>query len=78
MRDHIRIHPRQLTEMKRLIRLRVAQPNGSAVACRPDTAAKVSSGGLAILSPYLLQGLLWMQGFAFQAARRSRMVSKEY
>jgi carbonic anhydrase len=45
MKDPIRIHPRQLTEMKRLIRERIAPQNDPVMACKPDTAAKVSDGG---------------------------------
>jgi hypothetical protein len=41
MKDPIRIHPRQLQELKRLIGERIA-PKGSQVnECKPDTAAKV-------------------------------------
>jgi len=41
MKDPIRIHPRQLNEMKRLVAERIA-PKGSVVnECQPDTAAKV-------------------------------------
>jgi carbonic anhydrase len=47
MKDPVRIHPRQLTEMKRLIAERVAPPNDPVMACQPDTAAKVSTDGRA-------------------------------
>ena len=44
MKDPIRIHPRQLTELKRLIAERIA-PNDDSVKslrCKPDTAARVT------------------------------------
>ncbi|KAG7372545.1 Eukaryotic-type carbonic anhydrase [Nitzschia inconspicua] len=42
MKDPIRIHPRQLKELQRLMADRIA-PKGSAVnECQPDTAAKVT------------------------------------
>jgi hypothetical protein len=42
MKDPIRIHPRQLDELKRLLADRIA-PTGSAVnECENDTAAKVT------------------------------------
>jgi carbonic anhydrase len=45
LKDPIRIHKRQLEEMQRLLRARIA-PKGSQVnECLPDTAAKVSSTG---------------------------------
>jgi hypothetical protein len=45
LKDPIRIHPRQLEELKRLLAERIA-PKGSAVnECQPDTAAKVTNDG---------------------------------
>eukprot|EP00540_Astrosyne_radiata_P002829 CAMPEP_0116847598 /NCGR_PEP_ID=MMETSP0418-20121206/14523_1 /TAXON_ID=1158023 /ORGANISM="Astrosyne radiata, Strain 13vi08-1A" /LENGTH=103 /DNA_ID=CAMNT_0004479061 /DNA_START=112 /DNA_END=423 /DNA_ORIENTATION=- len=41
MKDPIRIHQRQLDEMQRLLRERIAPPSSRFHACRPDTAAKV-------------------------------------
>mmetsp|Transcript_43747 Transcript_43747/g.49025 ORF Transcript_43747/g.49025 Transcript_43747/m.49025 type:complete len:438 (-) Transcript_43747:237-1550(-) len=41
MKDPIRIHPRQLTELKRLLADRIAPLDDSVVPCQPDTAAKV-------------------------------------
>lgn len=39
MKDPIRIHRRQLTELQRLIKERIAPPEDPVMACRPDTAA---------------------------------------
>mmetsp|Transcript_3495 Transcript_3495/g.6582 ORF Transcript_3495/g.6582 Transcript_3495/m.6582 type:complete len:572 (+) Transcript_3495:230-1945(+) len=45
MKDPIRIHPRQLQELQRLIADRIS-PKGSLVSeCQPDTAAKVQRDG---------------------------------
>eukprot|EP00934_Nitzschia_sp_Nitz4_P000841 Nitzschia sp. Nitz4//scaffold115_size69933//22785//24554//NITZ4_005998-RA/size69933-processed-gene-0.55-mRNA-1//1//CDS//3329533487//841//frame0 len=41
MKDPIRIHPRQLKEMKRLLANRIQPIDGDVMACQPDTAAKV-------------------------------------
>jgi len=41
MKDPIRIHPRQLYELKRLLADRIAPIDDPVAACRPDTAAKV-------------------------------------
>jgi len=45
MKDPIRIHPRQLVEMQRLIKERIAPKNAPLMACQPDTAAKIMSDG---------------------------------
>lgn len=45
MKDPIRIHPRQLREMQRLIRERIAPKDDPVVACQRDTAAKIGSDG---------------------------------
>lgn len=42
MKDPVRIHPRQLWELKRLLADRIAPPNDPVNPCRPDTAAKVT------------------------------------
>ena len=42
MKDPIRIHPRQLVELRRLIAERIAPKDDPVMACSPDTAAKVS------------------------------------
>ena len=41
MKDPIRISKRQLSELHRLLRERIAPPNDPLVACQADTAAKV-------------------------------------
>lgn len=45
LKDPIRIHPRQLEELERLIRERIAPPDDPVNPCQPDTAAKVSEDG---------------------------------
>ena len=45
LKDPIRVHPRQVQEMKRLIRERIAPKDDPVMACQPDTAAKVRSDG---------------------------------
>ena len=45
MKDPIRIHPRQLDELKRLQRDRIAPLGDPVAACQPDTAAGVSADG---------------------------------
>jgi len=42
MKDPIRIHPRQLQELRRLTAERIAPVNSTVNACRPDTAAKIT------------------------------------
>jgi Eukaryotic-type carbonic anhydrase len=42
MKDPVRIHPRQLEELTRLIAERIAPPDDPVNACKPDTAADVS------------------------------------
>jgi len=42
MKDPIRIHPRQLLELRRLIAERIAPSGDPVMACAPDTAAKVT------------------------------------
>jgi hypothetical protein len=39
----IRIHPRQLVEMKRLLKDNIAPVDDPVMACQPDTAAKVDN-----------------------------------
>ena len=44
LKDPIRVHPRQITEMERLIGNRIADPtDDSEFACKADTAAKVEN-----------------------------------
>ena len=43
MKDPIRIHKRQLAELKRLLRERIAPPTDPVNPCRPDTAVKVDT-----------------------------------
>lgn len=45
LKDPIRIHPRQLAEMKRLLAERIAPRDAPTMACQRDTAAKVRSNG---------------------------------
>mmetsp|Transcript_3904 Transcript_3904/g.6921 ORF Transcript_3904/g.6921 Transcript_3904/m.6921 type:complete len:439 (-) Transcript_3904:46-1362(-) len=45
LKDPIRIHPRQLFELERLIRERIAPPDDPVNPCQPDTAADVDSNG---------------------------------
>jgi len=45
MKDPIRIQTRQLLELERLIRDRIAPPDDPIMPCKPDTAAKVSDDG---------------------------------
>ena len=45
LKDPIRIHRRQLAEMKRLLSERIASWDAPTMACQPDTAAKVRSDG---------------------------------
>ncbi|KAG7343373.1 Eukaryotic-type carbonic anhydrase [Nitzschia inconspicua] len=45
MKDPIRIHPRQLQELRRLLADRIAPKGSSVDECRPDTAAKVQRDG---------------------------------
>lgn len=50
MKDPIRVHPRQIKELHRLLRERIAplgSYNGSPQECTPDTAAKVMDDGTA-------------------------------
>jgi len=42
MKDPIRIHPRQLEELQRLLKERIAPFDDPVNACQPDTAAKVN------------------------------------
>jgi hypothetical protein len=51
MKDPIRIHPRQLEEMKRLIRERIAPPDDPIMACQPDTAAKIEGNDVNTARP---------------------------
>jgi hypothetical protein len=41
MKDPIRIHPRQLEELKRLVGERIAPPDDPVRSCEADTAAQV-------------------------------------
>jgi Eukaryotic-type carbonic anhydrase len=43
MKDPIRIHRRQLQELKRLVAERIAPPDDPVNPCQPDTAAKVTT-----------------------------------
>lgn len=45
MKDPIRIQKKQLLELERLIRDRIAPPDDPVMPCQPDTAAKVSPDG---------------------------------
>jgi len=45
MKDPIRIQTKQLLELERLIRDRIAPPDDPIMPCQPDTAAKVSDDG---------------------------------
>ena len=46
MRDPIRVHPRQIQEMERVIRERIASPlEGGNFCCKPDTVAGVLPDG---------------------------------
>jgi hypothetical protein len=45
LKDPIRIHPRQLAEMKRLLAERIAPRGAETLSCKKDTAAKVRSDG---------------------------------
>lgn len=45
MKDPIRIHTRQLTELRRLTADRIAPIDSAVNACQPDTAAKVTRDG---------------------------------
>lgn len=51
MKDPIRIHPRQLKEMQRLLAERIAPTNDPVNACKPDTAAKVEGGKVIAARP---------------------------
>jgi hypothetical protein len=52
LKDPIRIHPRQLRELKRLIAQRIAPPDDLVAPCQFDTAAKVDSdGGVSVARP---------------------------
>jgi hypothetical protein len=48
LKDPIRIHPRQLSELQRLIAARIAPVESQVNACRPDTAARVSNDGTTV------------------------------
>lgn len=45
IKDPIRIHQRQLDEMERLLRERIAPPDAQFNACQTDTALKVDADG---------------------------------
>jgi hypothetical protein len=51
MKDPTRIHRRQLEELKRLIRERIAPPDDPIMACQPDTAAKVEGNDVNTARP---------------------------
>jgi hypothetical protein len=52
LKDPIRVHPRQITEMERLIGNRIAGPTeDSEFACQPDTAAKVETNKVSTNRP---------------------------
>ena len=42
LKDPIRIHPRQLKELKRLVGDRIAPKDDPVMSCQPDTAGKVT------------------------------------
>jgi hypothetical protein len=55
LKDPIRVHPRQIAEMERLLKDRIA-PNGSSTnACENDTAAKIDSNGRVSVARPLMQ-----------------------
>lgn len=45
LKDPIRMHPRQLKELQRLIAQRIAPPDDPVAPCKFDTAAKIGSDG---------------------------------
>ena len=45
LKDPIRVHPRQIAEMERLLRERIAPTDANAKACENDTAGKVDADG---------------------------------
>jgi hypothetical protein len=45
LKDPIRIHPRQLKELQRLLKDRIAPMDDPVNPCQPDTAAKVNNDG---------------------------------
>ena len=45
LKDPIRVHPRQIAEMERLLRERIAPTDANSRACENDTAGKVDSDG---------------------------------
>lgn len=45
MKDPIRVHPRQIAEMERLLKERIAPPDDKHNACENDTAGKVDEDG---------------------------------
>jgi len=51
LKDPIRIHQRQLDEMRRLLRERIAPPDDPVMACKPDTAAKVDGDVVSTARP---------------------------
>lgn len=51
MKDPIRIHQRQLDELHRLIKERIAPPDDPVMACKPDTAAGTSKGPVDVARP---------------------------
>jgi hypothetical protein len=50
MKDPIRIHPRQLRELQRLIADRISPKDSLVSACQPDTAAKVQRDGNTVIN----------------------------
>jgi hypothetical protein len=44
LKDPIRVHPRQIAEMERLLAHRIAEPDDPNYACQPDTAGKFVNG----------------------------------
>jgi Eukaryotic-type carbonic anhydrase len=51
MKDPVRISPRQLKEMNRLLRDRIAPQSDPIVPCQPDTAGKVVNGAVSTNRP---------------------------
>jgi hypothetical protein len=55
LKDPIRVHPRQIAEMERLLRERIAPTDDSTKACENDTAGKVDSDGHISVARPLMQ-----------------------
>jgi Eukaryotic-type carbonic anhydrase len=55
LKDPIRVHPRQISEMERLLRERIAPKDGNSTACENETAGKVDSDGHISVARPLMQ-----------------------